>query len=132
MSVAKIQKGDKVKVIAGNYKGTVGIVSKVVRKKMTGGQMRVRVAVSTIPAITDYRRSLKMYNLPGQIKTKDRLIDVSNVQLITENGQVSRVGIVINNGRKVRVLKKNGQIVVKSTLPEKEVNVNSNATNQTN
>jgi len=132
MSVAKIQKGDKVKVIAGNYKGTIGIVSKVVRKKMPGGQVRVRVAVSTIPAITDYRRGLKMYNLPGQMKTKDRLIDVSNVQLVTEAGQVSRVAIVSNNGRKVRVLKKNGQIVVKSTLPEKETNVNSNVTNQTN
>jgi large subunit ribosomal protein L24 len=131
MSLAKIQKGDKVKVIAGNYKGTIGIVSKVVRKKLPGGRVRVRVAVSTIPTITDYRRGLKMYNLPGQIKSKERLIDVSNVQLITEDGQVSRVAIAIDNGRKVRILKKTGQVVVKASSLETEVNTNSNVANQT-
>jgi ribosomal protein L24 len=87
--------------------------------------------VSTIPTITDYRRGLKMYNLPGQIKSKERLIDVSNVQLVTEDGQVSRVAIAIDNGRKVRILKKTGQVVVKASSLETEVNTNSNVANQT-
>jgi len=131
MSVAKIQKGDKVKVIAGNYKGAIGVVSKVVRKKMPGGRIVTRVAVSGIPAIVDYRRSLKMYNLPGQMKSKERLIDVSNVRLVTDGDQVSRVGIDFRDGKKIRVYKKTGEPVVKQVVTGTE-NFTTSDTNKTN
>jgi formylmethanofuran dehydrogenase subunit D len=52
------------------------------------------------------------------------------VQLVTEDGQVSRVAIAVDNGRKVRVLKKTGQVVVKANSLETEVNTNSNVANQ--
>ncbi len=131
MSVAKIQKGDKVKVIAGNYKGTIGIVSKVVRKKTPGGRIVTKVAVSGIPAIVDYRRSLKMYNLPGQMNSKERLIDVSNVRLVTDGDQVSRVGIDFRDGKKIRVYKKTGEPVVKQVVTGTE-NFTTSDTNKTN
>ncbi|GEM_PF-1016757 len=120
MSIAKIQKGDRVKVIAGNYKGTVGIVSKVINKKLPKGGVKTRVAISELPKIVDYRRSMKMYKIPGEMRLKDRLIDVSNVQLVTDDGQVSRVAIEVIEGKKVRVYKKTGQKVEKVILQDEQ------------
>ncbi len=120
MSVAKIQKGDRVKVIAGNYKGTIGIVSKVVNKKLPKGGVRTRVAISGIPKIVDYRRGIKMYNIPGEMRLKDRLIDVSNVQLVTDDGQISRVEIKMIEGKKVRVYKKTGKKVEKFAIQNEQ------------
>lgn len=116
MSVAKIQKGDQVKVISGSYRGTVGVVLRVVKKTLPNGRVRTRVSVSSIPEIVDYRKNFRAYNMPGQMKTKARLIDVSNVQLVTADGRVSRSRVVIQDGKKVRVLKKTGELVVRSDL----------------
>lgn len=115
MSIAKIQTGDRVKVISGSYRGTVGLVSALVKKNLPNGKIRVRVSVSEIPHIVDYRKNMRAYNMPGEMKTKARLIDISNVQLVTKEDQVSRSKVEIRDGKKIRLLKKTGEIVTKTT-----------------
>jgi large subunit ribosomal protein L24 len=114
MAKAKIQTGDSVKVIAGNYRGTVGQVLAIV-KKTTGKVTKIRASVAGIPGLTKFRRSFK-YNgqsYPGSMYSVPRLIDVSNLSHQTADGKVSKVAIKTNEaGKKVRLLKKTGQEIV--------------------
>jgi phage-related tail fiber protein len=57
-----------------------------------------------------------MYNMPGEMRLKDRFVDVSNVQLLTDSEEVSRTKTEVRDGQKVRVLKKNNQVVTKNSL----------------
>jgi large subunit ribosomal protein L24 len=124
MSIAKIQKGDNIQVIAGNYKGTKGVVTKIINKKNRKGILiSTRAIISTIPKIVKYRAKQRNNGetYPGAKLETDRTINVSNLQLITPDGIVSRVKIEVQNGKKVRVYKKNSQVVekVKVATPKK-------------
>lgn len=129
MSIAKIQKGDNIQVIAGNYKGTKGVVTKIINKKNKVGKLiSSRATVSTVPKIVKYRAKQRQNGevFPGAKLETDRTINVSNLQLITESGLVSRSKVEIKDGKKVRVYKKDNQVVTKvkvenpkkSALPE--------------
>jgi large subunit ribosomal protein L24 len=118
MSIAKIQTGDKVKVIAGNYRGTAGVVTKVVRKKLHNGTMKVRAAVNSVPKIAKYRsaQTYQGQSFPGSKFEVDRLIDISNLSLVDPSNQVSKVKIETQNGKKTRVYKKSGIQVEKQMV----------------
>lgn len=119
MSIAKIQTGDKVKVIAGSHKGSVGVVTKIVKRVRPGKGIQVRASVSSLPKIVKYRKANKSYNLPGQMGTTDRLLDVSNLALVMADDQISKVSVQTDdNGKKIRVFKKTNQPVVKHELPQ--------------
>jgi large subunit ribosomal protein L24 len=120
MSIAKIQTGDTVKVIAGNYKGTAGQVTNVVKTTKPNGRVSLRVAVSTVPQIVKFRKGQRQANVPGQMLSTDRLLDVSNVSLVGAKDQVSKVQIVEEKGKKVRKLKKGGAVVVKKVTDKPE------------
>jgi large subunit ribosomal protein L24 len=112
MAKARIQTGDTVKIIAGNYRGIVGQILAVVKKK-SGKLTKLRASISTVPGIAKYRRSFK-YNgqsYPGMMYQVPRLIDVSNLSQLTTEGQLSKVAIKIEENKKVRVLKKTGTVV---------------------
>lgn len=120
MSIARIQIGDKVKVITGKNKGLTGSVTKVVKKQKKNGQTQLRVAVSELPQVTKYRKSYKAANMPGMMYQVDRLIDASNVALVTSKGDVSKVKTEEKDGKKARVLKKTGEVVKKAETAKKK------------
>jgi ribosomal protein L24 len=117
MSIAKIQTGDTVKVIAGNYKGLIGQVIKVVKVNAKyGNKVNTRVAVSTVPKISKFRKAQthQGQEYPGSITAVDRLIDISNVA--SWNGTTtSRVRIAVIDGKKVRTTL-NGDVINKVRL----------------
>ena len=47
----------------------------------------------------------------GKIIQFDAPIDISNVMLCDENGIVSRVGFTMQDGKKVRILKKTNKLI---------------------
>lgn len=120
MAIAKIQTGDKVKVIAGSYKGTEGVVTKVVTKKQGKKPSIVRAAVSTVPTIIKYRKANRQFNLPGEKLTTDRLINVSNLSLVDDKGKVSKTKVEADEktNKKNRVFKTTSKVVTKSKLTD--------------
>ncbi|MFI3283501.1 MAG: 50S ribosomal protein L24 [Erysipelotrichaceae bacterium] len=100
----KILKGDKVKVITGKYKGTIGEVTQVFPKK----EMVVVEGVNMI------KKSLKptQANPDGGIIEKEAPIHVSNVMAYDSKAKKSsRIGYVEEKGNKVRVYKSTGNKV---------------------
>jgi len=121
MAISRIQKGDKVKVISGKYKGIVGLITGVFKKEYYGGVIKKRVTVSEIPRIVKFKKAVN-YNgqkFPGSQTMVERKIDSSNVSLVTDKGEISKSKVEIQGDKKVRVLKKNSEVVVK-TNPEAE------------
>lgn len=117
MSIANIQTGDKIKVIAGKYKNTVGVVTKVHKLKTNSKVSQRRATVSTVPMIADYRKKNSQFSMPGEQMEKPRTINVSNLSLVMPDGAVSKSKIVTDSkGSKQRVYKKNNQPVLKHEL----------------
>lgn len=91
-----IKKGDKVQVIAGQYKGKVGEVLQVFPKKN-------RVIVKDVNMQTKHRKARSMEE-PGGLITAEGPIHASNVLLYDEKaGRGVRAKIEVENGKKVRV-----------------------------
>lgn len=102
MSAMKIKKGDTVRVIAGKDKGKEGKVSAVDVKNGT-------VTVEGVNMHTKHTKpSAKNQN--GGIITQEGPIHISNVMLVVK-GQVTRVGFKVEDGKKVRIAKKNGSVI---------------------
>jgi large subunit ribosomal protein L24 len=117
MAIAKIQAGDNVMVIAGNYKGTEGVITKVI-KTTKGKKSITRVVVSSLPTIVKYQKSNVLAQMPGSMNQVFRTINISNVML-SSDGKISRSKIVIgNDGKKSREYLKTGKTVVKTILPK--------------
>jgi large subunit ribosomal protein L24 len=99
----KIKTGDKVKVITGRYKGTIGEVKAV-------SPAKGKVIVEGVNMI---KKSVKptQANPEGQIVEHEAPIDVSNVMYYDEKAkETCRIGYKVNeDGTKVRVNKKTGK-----------------------
>ncbi len=102
MSAMKIKKGDTVRVIAGKDKGKEGKVSAVNAKKNT-------ITVDGVNMHTKHTKP-SAQNQNGGIVTKEGPIDASNVMLVVK-GQVTRVGYKVEDGKKVRIAKKTGDVI---------------------
>ena len=102
MSMAKIKKGDTVKVIAGKDKDKEGKVISVDRKKN-------KVLVEGINKITKHEKP-SVANQNGGIVQKEAPIDASNVMYV-HKGKATRIGFKIEKGKKVRFAKSTGDIV---------------------
>ena len=109
----KIKKGDTVKVITGKYKEKEGKVISVDVKNH-------KVLVEGINMVTKHAKP-SAANQQGGIIEKEAPIDISNVML-SLNGETGRVGFATEDGKKVRVLKKQGRTTVIDTVskPEKK------------
>jgi large subunit ribosomal protein L24 len=101
MSV-KIKKGDTVKVIAGKDKDKEGKVLVVDPKKN-------RVIVEGINMVSRHTKP-SAANQQGGIVSKEAPIDLSNVMYV-HKGQATRIGYKIEDGKKVRVAKKTGEVI---------------------
>jgi len=99
----KIKKGDTVRVITGSNKGTEGTVLSISRENNK--------------AIVEGVNFVKKHNKPnaqnpqGGISEKEAPIDISNLSLLTSDGQTTRVGYRIEEGNKLRVAKKTDEVI---------------------
>ena len=101
----KIRKGDEVIVITGKDKGKRGTVLNVLDVG--------RVVVEGINRVKRHTRPNPMKGIQGGIIEKEMSIHLSNVALFNSATQkADRVGFkVLEDGRKVRVLKSSGEVV---------------------
>jgi large subunit ribosomal protein L24 len=102
---SKIKKGDKVVVIAGAHKGTVGTVSKVLPEfdqVVVEGVNRVKRHMKPTPRLPE-----------GGIVEKDRPIHASNVALVDpKTEKATRVRFQVDaDGKKSRVAVKSGSVI---------------------
>ena len=102
MATSKIKVGDTVRVIAGKSKGKEGKVTAIDRKSG-------RVTVEGANIVTKHNKP-SMANPNGGIIQQEAPLDASNVMLVVD-GQVTRVGFSVENGKKVRVAKKTGKVI---------------------
>lgn len=101
----RIRKGDEVIVIAGRSKGKTGHVLSVLDDD--------RLLVENVNMIKRHTRPDPGRNIPGGIVEKEASIHASNVQLFNSaTNKGDRVGFkTLEDGRKVRVFKSNGEAV---------------------
>jgi len=101
----KIKVGDEVIVRAGSYKGTRGKVLKVLTATN-------KVLVEGVNLAKKHVKPNPNANEPGGIKEKAMPIHKSNVGLYdTTAKKASRVGIRVEDGKKVRYLKASNNLV---------------------
>jgi len=103
----KIKRGDQVIVIAGKSKGKKGRVLRVIADKG-------RVLVEGAQMVKRHLKPDSRKNSAGGILEQEAAIHISNVMLLDSDGDKTRVGYQIDNGKKTRVARSNGV-----TIPEK-------------
>ena len=99
----RIKVGDSVKVLAGDHKGSAGKVVKVFRAKNT--------------ALVEGVNLVKKHNKPnannpkGGIVEKESPIHISNISHVTKDGDATRTGYKIEDGKKVRISTKTKEVI---------------------
>jgi large subunit ribosomal protein L24 len=101
----KIRKGDNVVVIAGKDKGKRGAVLRVVAEGS--------VVVEGVNQVKKHQRPNPLKGTTGGIIEMEKPLDVSNIAILNPATQkADRVGFkVLEDGRKVRVFKSNGEMI---------------------
>ncbi len=100
----KIKRGDKVQVITGSYKGTIGDVIAVAPK-------HDKVKVEGVALVKKHMKPSQI-NPDGGIAEMEAWIHVSNVAAYDSKAKTaSRVAYKEENGKKVRVYKKTGSVI---------------------
>ena len=99
----KVKKNDTVLVIAGKDKGAKGKVLKVYPE-------RDRVLVEGVNAIKKHTAvsSNQRGAQSGGIVTQEAPIHISNVMLVDSEGNKTRVGYHVADGKKTRIARSNG------------------------
>ena len=102
MSMAKIKKGDTVKVIAGKDVGAEGKVLSVDRKSG-------KLIIEGVNIVKKHTKP-SMANQNGGIIEQEAPIDASNVMYV-HKGKPTRVGFKIDGDKKVRIAKSTGEVI---------------------
>ena len=103
MGKLKIKTGDTVRVIAGDHKGSEGKV--------------LTVFIEKNKAIVEGVNMIKKHMKPnaqspqGGIVEKEAAIHISNLSLINDKGETTRVGYKMEDGKKVRYAKKSNEVI---------------------
>jgi large subunit ribosomal protein L24 len=105
MAMQRVRKGDEVIVIAGRDKGKRGTVLRRVDAE--------HLVVEGVNRVKKHQRPNPMKGVTGGIVDKDMPIHVSNVALFNPASKKGdRIGFkTLEDGRKVRVFKSNGEQV---------------------
>lgn len=104
MGKLKIRKGDTVKVVAGESKGIEGKVLEVFRDTN-------KALVEGVNMITKHQKP-SAQNPQGGIVKKEAKIQISNLALLDPtSGEATRVGMRVEDGKKVRFSKKSGEVI---------------------
>lgn len=101
----RIRKGDQVVVVSGKDKGRQGMVLKITSDD--------RVLVEAVNMAKKHTKANPMQGIEGGIIEKEMPLHISNIMLfnpMTSKGD--RIGYkVLDDGRKVRYFKSNGEVV---------------------
>ena len=104
MAAAKIKKGDRVVVLSGKDKGKHGEVVRALPKDM-------KVVVAGVNVVTRHKKPSQA-NPQGGLERSEAPIHVSKVAIEDpKTGKPTRVGFRIENGQKVRVAKRSGEVI---------------------
>ena len=103
MRKIKIKKDDKVRIITGENKGSEGKVLKVLKNKK-------KVLIEGVNIVKKHSKP-NSKNPQGGIIEKESPVDISNLSLISSDGQNTRLGYRFEDGKKVRYAKKNNEII---------------------
>ena len=98
----RLKKNDTVKIIAGKDKGLTGKIVKVDTENE-----RVYVQGANMVKKAQKKRD---NTEKGGIIEREASIHVSNVALVSK-GQTSKIGYKVENGKKVRIAKKTGEVL---------------------
>ena len=98
----KIRKGDNVVVLAGRDKGRTGEVLRVMPKDD-------KAIVRGINVVRRHQKQTQTQE--GGIIAKEAPIHLSNLALADKDGKPTRVGFRIEDGKKVRVAKRSGELI---------------------
>lgn len=98
----KFKKGDQVKVIAGDSKGSIGVIKSVDTKNM-------RVVIEGVNMVKRHTKPSAAYP-DGGIIEKEAALHISNIAMVDGDG-ISRVGRRIESGKVVRFLKKSNKTI---------------------
>ena len=103
--MARIKKGDEVVVLCGRDKGKRGTVLRRIDSE--------HVVVEGVNRVKKHQRPNPMKGVTGGIGDKDLPIHISNVALFNPaTKKADRIGVkTLEDGRKVRVFKDNGEQV---------------------
>ena len=101
----RLRKGDDVVVISGRDKGKTGSILRVLSSKD-------RVIVDGVNMVKRHTRPSQAQ--PGGIVDKEAPIHISNVAIADpKDGSATRIGYkFLEDGRKVRVSKRSGEVIV--------------------
>ena len=100
---AKIKKGDQVIVLTGKDKGKKGEVLRVLPSEN-------RALVQGVNMVQRHQRQTQTEQ--GGIIPKEAAIHLSNLALVDpKDGVATRVGFKIEDGNKVRVAKRSGEVI---------------------
>ena len=103
--MARIRKSDQVIILAGKDKGKRGTVLRVLEND--------HLLIEGVNRVKKHQKPNPMRNIQGGVVEKEMPIQASNVALFNAGTQkADRVGSkVLEDGRKVRVYKSNGEMV---------------------
>ena len=102
---AKIRRDDEVIILTGKDKGKRGKVTQVL---VQSG----KVIVEGINLVKKHQKPVPALGVAGGIVSKESAIDASNVAIFNPaTGKADRVGFRIEDGKKVRFFKSNGELV---------------------
>ena len=103
MKKLKIKTGDIVRVIAGDHKGSEGKILKLFKSKDK----------AIVEGVNVVKRHTKpnAQNPQGGIVEKEAAIHVSNLSLLTTDGETTRVGYLMSGENKERVSRKTKEVI---------------------
>ena len=99
----KYKVGDSVKIITGDQKGSSGKIIKIYRSKN-------KALVEGINMVKKHNKP-NANNPKGGIVEKESPIHISNISFITKEGDATRIGYQIEDGKKVRISTKTKEII---------------------
>lgn len=101
---AKIRRNDEVIILTGKDKGKHGKVKAIVQKG--------KAIVDGINLAQKHQKPMPNMNRSGGLIKKEMTISVSNLRIFnTVLNKSDRIGFKIKDGKKIRVLKSNGEII---------------------
>lgn len=103
MKKFRIKSGDTVQVIAGEFKGEQGNVLKVFKDTD-------KVLVESVNMVKKHLKP-NAQNPQGGIVEKEAPIHISNVAVVGNDGQPTRIRFEIQEGKKVRVSTKTNEVI---------------------
>ena len=99
----KYKVGDNVKIIAGDQKGSSGKIVKIYRSKN-------KALVEGINMVKKHNKP-NANNPKGGIVEKESPVHISNISFVTKDGNTTRVGYKVEDGKKVRISTKTKETI---------------------